>query len=155
MEQLLYEATALLNQVLEIRRRTSGQEHSATTSALAALGRLHLQARKFGEAESLLRAAQKNYDRLAVHTWQHYRNQGLLGFSLAGQGEYAEAEPLVLSGYRGMMEREAAIPAEERSSLKQAVQQIVQLYEDWGKPDKATEWRQKLAANPGNEALPQ
>jgi hypothetical protein len=29
----------------------------------------------------------------------------------------------------------------------QAGEWIVQLYQDWGKPDKAAEWRQKLRAS--------
>jgi hypothetical protein len=43
-----------------------------------------------------------------------------------------------------MMERRATIPADGRSELAQAGEGIVRLYQDWSKPQKADEWRQKL-----------
>jgi len=36
----------------------------------------------------------------------------MLGGSLLGQKKYAEAEPLLLSGYEGMKQREVKIPPE-------------------------------------------
>jgi hypothetical protein len=42
-----------------------------------------------------------------------------------------------------MLHREATIPAYERSKLEQARKWIVQLYQDWGKPEQAAQWRQK------------
>jgi hypothetical protein len=68
----------------------------------------------------------------------------MLGRSLEGQGKFPEAEPLLISGYSGMLQRAAEIPFEERLALSQAGEQIVQLYEDWGKRDRAAEWRERL-----------
>ena len=45
--------------------------------------------------------------------WQFFRAQALLGASLARKEKYADAEPLLLSGYEGMNRREAAIPVTE------------------------------------------
>jgi hypothetical protein len=73
----------------------------------------------------------------------------MLGDSLAGQGEYAEAEPLLLSSYLGMMERASTIPAAARTNnLKYAGEAIIRLYEGWGKPDLAAQWKQKLENAP-------
>ena len=83
------------------------------------------------------------YERL-WNTWGRYNCESMLGASLAGQKKYAEAEGLLLSGYAGMVQRKATIPAPSRFKLEQAGKWIVQLYQDWGKPDKAAEWRQKL-----------
>ena len=66
--------------------------------------------------------------------------RAVLGASLAGRGKYAEAEPPLLSGYRGMLQRQDTIPADNRSAVQRAGEWIVQLYLDWGKPDKAAEW---------------
>jgi hypothetical protein len=43
--------------------------------------------------------------------WQRFRAESLLGASLAGQKKYAEAEPLLLEGYRGMLTRREQIGA--------------------------------------------
>jgi hypothetical protein len=67
-----------------------------------------------------------------------------LGQSLAGAQKYDEAEPLVISGYLGMVQRRDKIPAVSQPDVGSAGDQIVHLYEDWLKPDKAGEWRIKL-----------
>jgi hypothetical protein len=69
-----------------------------------------------------------------------------VGASLAGQKKYSDAEPLLVSGYEGLVQRQSTIPADKRSALEQAGSRIVQLYEGWGKSEKATEWRHKLEA---------
>ena len=71
----------------------------------------------------------------------------LLGGSLPGQARYAEAEPLVVAGYEGMKERESRITAPDQFRLREAAARVVRLYEAWGKPEKATEWKAKLGAH--------
>ena len=58
--------------------------------------------------------------------------------------KYAEAEPLLLSGYEGLKAREAKIPADRKDRLIEAGKRVVRLYESWGQPEKAREWRAKL-----------
>ena len=67
---------------------------------------------------------------------------------MLGQKKFADAEPLILAGYEGMMARHVKIPASGKPRLNDAAQRVVQLYEDWGKKDKAAEWRAKLAKAP-------
>jgi hypothetical protein len=69
----------------------------------------------------------------------------MLGGSLLGQKKYAEAEPLLLSGYEGMMQREEKIPSLGRPRLREALQRLVRLYEATSRPDHAARWKQKLA----------
>ena len=121
-----------------------GEEHPNTTNVLAALGRIRIQQRQYADAEPLLRKALNGREKATPDAWQRYSGQSLLGASLAGQKNYAQAEPLLVSGYEGMIERQAAIPAPERPELDQARERIVQLYQDWGKPEKAAEWRVRL-----------
>jgi tetratricopeptide (TPR) repeat protein/predicted Ser/Thr protein kinase len=138
------EAEALLTSVLEARRRVLGPAHPDTASVMTLLGDVRLQQKKYTEAEALLREARNNNEKAAADTWERYWNLNLLGASLAGQSQYAEAELLLLSGYQGMMQREAAVPLEDRLVLSQAGERIVQLYENWQKPEKAAEWRERL-----------
>ena len=66
-----------------------------------------------------------------------------MGASLSGQKKYAEAEPLLLEGYQGMVARKDRMGVPDRYHLDRAREWIVQLYQDWGKPAKAAEWRKK------------
>jgi hypothetical protein len=43
-----------------------------------------------------------------------------------------------------MAQRLGTIPAANRFRLEQAGKEIVELYQNWGKPEKAAEWRRKL-----------
>jgi hypothetical protein len=78
--------------------------------------------------------------------WHQYNCRSLLGASVAGQKNFSEAEPLLVSGYEGMRQRQATIPSGDRSALDEAGQGIVKLYQNWGKPEKAAEWQQRLQA---------
>ena len=55
------------------------------------------------------------------------------------QRKYAEAEPLLLSGYEGMKQREDTIPPQDKPRLTRALERLVRLYEAWGKQDEAIE----------------
>jgi eukaryotic-like serine/threonine-protein kinase len=141
------QAGPLYTKALEGRRRVLGPQHPDTTLTLTALGRLRVQQQKYVDAEPLLRESMNSYEKTSPDGWQRYNSQSMLGASLTGQQKYAEAEPLLVSAYQGLIERTAAIPADSRSASKETGERIVQLYQDWGKPEKADEWRQKLQRN--------
>ena len=108
------------------------------------LSLLYLNQGKYAQAAALLREANNSHQKNMTNTWDRNNCQSLLGASLAGQKKYVEAEGLLLSGYDGMVQRKATIPAASRFKLEQAGEWIVRLYQDWGKPEKAAEWTQKL-----------
>jgi hypothetical protein len=80
--------------------------------------------------------------------WQCFRAESLLGASLAGQKKYAEAEPLLLEGYRGMAARKERIRVPDWHHLDRAREWIAKLYQAWGKPEKAAEWKSQSNAGP-------
>ena len=45
-----------------------------------------------------------------------------------------------------MKQREAKIPTTDKVCLTEALERLVQLYDAWGKKDKADEWRKTLEA---------
>jgi hypothetical protein len=62
----------------------------------------------------------------------------MLGASVAGLRKYAEAEPLLISGYQGMAKkRQDSIPSENSEALDDVRGWIGQLYQRWGKPNTA------------------
>lgn len=53
---------------------------------------------------------------------------------------------VLLVGYEGMKQREANIPQEGMARLTEALERLAQLYDSWGKKDKADEWRKRWEA---------
>ena len=85
-------------------------------------------------------------DKKEPDAWTTFNTKATLGGGLAVQQKYAEAEPLLLQGYQGMKQRQAKMPKEAMNRLIEALTQLVQLYDAWGKPDQAAIWRKKLEA---------
>jgi eukaryotic-like serine/threonine-protein kinase len=98
---------------------------------------------KFTDAEPLAREALEMDQKQQPDHWQRFRAESLLGASLAGEKKYAEAEPLLLEGYQGMLARKDRIVVCDWYHLGRAHEWIVQLYQAWGKPAKAAEWKKK------------
>ncbi len=139
-----------------IQKKTSAQERTdglkLLWEILLGLAIARVNQGKFIEAEASAREA------LAV--WNQSRQPGmpeqgnlnqfgtecLIGESLLGQEKFAEAEEFLLRGYRGMKAREKEIPARGRPTLAEVLAAIVRLYEAWGQPEKAAEWRKELEA---------
>jgi len=67
----------------------------------------------------------------------------LLASILAGQGRFAEAEPLFLNAY----ERIAAIPDASVADKRLLLEHIIEFYEAWNRPEKVAEWRSKVTAD--------
>jgi tetratricopeptide (TPR) repeat protein len=138
------QADALFTKVLEDRRRVLGGDHLDTARVLQTLGRMRLEQQRYAEAETLLGDALTSQEKKSPDSWERYNSQSMLGASLAGQRKYVEAELLLLSGYQGLLQRQASVPWENQSAISQAGERIVQLYQDWAKAEKAAEWQEKL-----------
>ena len=71
-----------------------------------------------------------------------------LGECLLTQKNYADAEPLLLSGCRGLRANEDLHNPDVNMQADVARQRLVQLYDEWGKPDEAARWREQPAPRP-------
>lgn len=136
----LAEALPLFEETLARRRATRGSEHPQTLRSINALARAYLTDHP-ERAEPLLREALAIHERKDPDNWRAFETRALLGASLLGQKKYAEAEPELLRADEGLKAREARIPAASRKIVAETVDWIVRLYEAWGKPDRAAEWR--------------
>jgi non-specific serine/threonine protein kinase/serine/threonine-protein kinase len=130
-------------QALAGRRHALGPEHPDTMASAADLALAYLSQGKFAESEPLAREAMRIDRKKQPDDWQGFFAESLLGASLAGQKKYAEAEPLLLEGYRGTLERKNRIEVPNWYYLDRAREWLVQLYQAWGKPGKAAEWKKK------------
>ncbi len=133
-------------QALAGRRHALSAEHPGTMEAAADLALAYLSQEKFVESEPLAREALEFHRREQPDNWRRFLDESLLGASLAGEKKYAEAEPLLLDGYQGMLARKDRIDVPDWYYLDHAREWPVQLYQAWGKPDKVAEWRVKLKA---------
>jgi hypothetical protein len=135
--------------LVEIQRRKHGQDDPQTASSLAQLSLNLLAQQKYAVAELPLRECLKIRTEKMPDDWATFNAKSLLGGSLLGQKKYAEAEPLLLEGYNGMQRQAAKIPATAKIRLNESLERIGHLYDAWGKPDQAAEWRAKLnSTNP-------
>jgi len=135
-------------QALAGQRHALGAEHAQTMASAAHLALAYVSQGKFAESEPIAREAMEVCQKKQPDDWQRFRAESVLGESLAGEKKYAEAEPLLLEGYQGMLARKDRIDVPNRYHLGLAHQWVVQLYRAWGKPGKAAE----LLGKPGPKA---
>jgi non-specific serine/threonine protein kinase/serine/threonine-protein kinase len=138
------EAEPLFAEVLAIRRRVLGEEQADTVDAKVNLGETKLLRGNYPESETMLREALANLEKIAPDEWSRYNCQGYLGAAIAAQKRFAEAEPMLLSGYDGMMRTRDGMAAGERKYLGRAIERIEQFYLACGKPSEAAAWHSKL-----------
>jgi non-specific serine/threonine protein kinase/serine/threonine-protein kinase len=138
----LADALPLLEEALERRRATRGPDHPQTLRSANNLAFVYLATRP-ALAEPLLREALSIREKKLPDDWSTFEAQSLLGGSLLAQKKYAEAEPYLIRGYEGLKSRAESIPAPSRKVRPEALERIVRLYQEWGKKDKAEEWRNK------------
>ena len=100
---------------------------------------------KLADAEPLACECLAIFEAKTPDHWRVFEARSLLGATLLAQKKYAEAEPLLLTGYEGMKQREDKLPTAIRPRLQPAIRRLVRLYEETGSPDRAAEWNQKLA----------
>jgi hypothetical protein len=146
-EPLLWELPAVV-------RNKAGADSLDHATQLALLATNLLDQHTFREAEGVARTCLTIRANKQPQEWATFQTQVLLGATLLGQGKYADAEPLLLQGYRGLKGREKTIPPQDKGRVPQALGRLVQLYEAWGKPDEAARWRKDLEAarTPGPDA---
>jgi serine/threonine protein kinase/tetratricopeptide (TPR) repeat protein len=136
-------AVALGRQAIDLRRRIYPAGHWMIAPALMDLGRGLVLQNRFDEAEVKLCESLSIFARTQSF-FPHYPawSECWYGASLVGQRRYAEAKPHLLAAEKGLREARTT----PRGHYRQAVEQLVKLYEAWCKPDEATRWRTTLTA---------
>ena len=101
-------------------------------------------------AEPVLRECLGLREKLAPKAWNTANAKSLLGGALLGQGKAAEAEPLLVAGYTGLVADRKSIPPipAAQANLPDAADRLVELYEKLGKPDEVKKWRAERAKYP-------
>jgi serine/threonine protein kinase/tetratricopeptide (TPR) repeat protein len=136
-------AEALLVEALPFADKRQNVRPLEALTVRSWLGDCLLRQERFDRAVSLLQVCVPTREQKYAQAWSAYWSQALLGAALLGQKKYAEAEPLLLAGYQGMKEWKDRTPVPERARIRETLDQVVQLYEMWGKKERAQEWRNR------------
>jgi serine/threonine protein kinase/tetratricopeptide (TPR) repeat protein len=139
------DAIKVQEEVLAMRKAKLGREHPTTIRTMNDLASIYLNEKRWAEAEATARECLELRKKAQPDEWPYFLTMSQLGLALAGQGKYAEAEPLEVDGYRGLKAREASMPGPLRKNLVHNIRGIVNLYDAWGKSEKAEEWRKALS----------
>ncbi|MCP4589421.1 MAG: serine/threonine protein kinase, partial [bacterium] len=143
------EAEPLYRDALMLLKRTlRDKQHPKIASCLNSLAKLLHETGRCGEAERCADRAltirkrkysgQPNHPEIAASCLT-------LGGILLDRGKFAEAEPVLRSSYDIIMR----LPDRDGRRTTETVQRMVELYEEWNRPDQAAEYRAMLpeAAN--------
>ena len=133
---------------LALQVKALGANHADVQPTREGLAAARLARDKPAEAEQLFRDWLKYCPKLAPPWWREHHVTSLLGQSLLAQQKYAEAEPLLLQGYRGLRANEDLHNPEVDRLAGEARGRLVRLYEAWGKPVEAARWREGPAPMP-------
>jgi len=135
------EAEEMFRQVLELDRKFLGENHPYIAITFNNLGALQVRKGAYGEAERSFREAISVFKKTFPDDhWQIANANSLLGGCLARLGRYGEAEKLLVKSYSLLKKQFGASHRRTVAALKR----IIELYEAWGKPDKAEEYRALL-----------
>ena len=156
------EAGPLIAEALEGSRGNQEEGIPRRAYVLGMRGQLLLAQKKYDEAEPPLRECLALWEKRLPHGGFYFLALSkrsvarecafakcLLGASLLGQKKYDMAKKLLVEGYDGLKAQpefpEDATPYAQRSRVE-AMTWLVQLYDEWDKPDEAAKWRKELEA---------
>jgi tetratricopeptide (TPR) repeat protein len=136
------EAVPLYEEIIRTVRDPLSGRPNTTAVARARLGRCLVKAGRCAEAEPILREALAALEKALPGDWIEVHTQATLGAALASQRKYAEAEPYLTAGYDRLRALVAKRPhLAERVEPSEALDRVIRLYDDWGRPEQAAAWR--------------
>jgi serine/threonine protein kinase/tetratricopeptide (TPR) repeat protein len=129
-------------QVLAMDRKTFGENHPNVAKDLQSLGVVLTRQRMFPEAERLLRQALTiKIMKFDQNHWEIATTKNLIGDCLMEEGRYQQAERLLVESY-GVLKNQFGI---QHDRARGAGSRLIDLYERWGKKDRAAELKAELA----------
>jgi hypothetical protein len=143
-EGLYAQTETLQTEIAEATRQALGPEHRSTLLNQVNLAFTEHLLHQDAHAEDMLRGVLSVFQSRLADDWQRYRCESVLGETLAAQRKYAEAEPLLISGYQGLLQRKSKISSDSLVNLENAGQWLVAFYRETNRPAKAAEWQTRI-----------
>jgi eukaryotic-like serine/threonine-protein kinase len=145
------DAEPLYRDLAAASKKIEGADSLGHASQLASLGDNLVKQHKYMEAEQVLRDCLAIREEKQPDAWTTFNSNAVLGGSLLGQKMYADAEPMLLQGYKGMKQRADKMGSQNLFHVTDALLWIVQLYEATGQQDEALRWRKELELAKGSK----
>ncbi|HKB05586.1 MAG TPA: serine/threonine-protein kinase, partial [Gemmataceae bacterium] len=140
-------AEALYRDLVARRRAGPISGHLEDAVAITNLADLLMRQHRPAEAEPLFREALTIRENRFPDDWKTAQLRSKLAEALTALMRYADAEPLLLAALpvleRHVRETGGLGPPAARAA---ALRRLIRLYDAWGKPERAMEWRKKAAA---------
>ena len=135
------ESLEKVNKTLQLYRQNFGTHYDNYPTALIIRGLSLTKTGQPNDGEQILREAVKlRAESLPKENFWVALANDALGECLAVQGRYDEAEALLLQSYESLKSSQGAGNPRTRVAL----QRLIALYEGWGKPDRANQFRMQL-----------
>jgi eukaryotic-like serine/threonine-protein kinase len=133
-----WEAEKLYRRSRDILSRRLGEDHADVLWSDRNLALLLMDQGELSTARVIIESAYDGLHRaLPPEHWRVAAVDVALGALLSAEGRYAEAEPCLVDGYEGLR----AIRGEHSTYTHDARYRIYQLYEEWGRPEKAAPFK--------------
>lgn len=143
------EATPLLAEAVELRRRAIPPDPLALAASLMTLGSNLMERGDAGDAvETLNECLALRTSALGEDHWLTANAASVLGEYLLAERRTAEAEPHMLRGYAGL----AAALGPDHPRTRDGLNRLIVLYEATNRPELAAAYRAKVEAAPLAEA---
>jgi tetratricopeptide (TPR) repeat protein len=136
----LDEALPLAQAGLLMARRLLGETHPTVAGSFYILGEIYQNHSEFGAAANAFKEASARYaNSIGSQHWRSATAEGSYGETLVSLGRYEEAEESLLNALSVLR----VVEGRPRRTHR-AIEALVALYEAWGKPDNAAEYRALL-----------
>ena len=140
-QQRFEEAEEGARRALAMRQELYGDKHTSVATSQRTLGLVLRDREKFAEAEAALQIAlDLRQELLGPDHPAVAECMDFLGVLYARKNDHAAAEPLLM---QALEIRRARLPP-EHPSTRESVDHLAEMYEGWGKPDRARETRASL-----------
>jgi tetratricopeptide (TPR) repeat protein len=141
-------AALLLKEELPDARKRLPADSMQLADMLALIGMGLSERKDWAEAEQHLRECLRIRESRGSDDYKTDSVKSLLGGALLGQKQYADAKPLLLAGYEGMMAHQSSMPPQAAVLIPQAIDRLIELYTATNKPDEVKKWRAERAKYP-------
>jgi non-specific serine/threonine protein kinase/serine/threonine-protein kinase len=142
------EAEVIAREVFETSLKVMTEQHPDTLADMHNLATVYDRQNRFGEAESLYLRAIKGKSRVLEDTHPStIRSVQRLATMYLRQKRFREAETQLLGAVAALTaarDNAAASPTTDTTTLDGVVSQLADLYDAWGQPSKAAEWRAQI-----------
>jgi eukaryotic-like serine/threonine-protein kinase len=78
--------------------------------------------------------------------WLTQSSRTTVGAILTKLGKFAEAEPLLISAYEGLIELDREIPTQTPDYFRATYVAFITLYQEWGRADERKKWNERAHA---------